>query len=253
MHSLVVSSVVFVSVFAGAMVGMWLRRALPLEHLGTDTKDTMRLAIGLVVTMTSLVLGMLVSSAKTYYDGQKSIVAQMSSDIILLDGLLESFGPQSKDLRVELRRGFEDASDRIWPKDRSQLSKLKPEDLTRNIYAQVEVLVPKNATEAASKAQIVTTVQGLKKTYWLMFLNSEQATVSIPLLIVLTSWLIAIFISFGIFAPSNSTVTFTLIVCALAVSAAIFVIMDMYSPFSGIMRISPIAVRDALSQMATDR
>jgi hypothetical protein len=76
MHSLVVSFIVFLLVFIGAIVGVRLRRALPLEHLGTDSKETMRLAIGLVVTMTSLVLGMLVSSGKTYYEGQKNVGAQ---------------------------------------------------------------------------------------------------------------------------------------------------------------------------------
>jgi hypothetical protein len=75
---------------------------------------------------------------------------------------------------------------------------------------------------------------------------------SIPLLLVVTSWLLAIFISFGIFAPSNATVIMTLLVCAIAASAAIFIIMSMYSPFSGVLKISPAAVRDALSQMAID-
>ena len=244
-----VSFIVFALAWTGALFGMWLRRALPLDHLSSDAKDTIRLAIGLLVTMTSLVLGMLVSSAKTYYDGQKNVVAQMASEIIYLDSLLETFGSESKDLRVELRLDLEVAIDRIWPKEDSRLSELKPKDLTRNINEQVEVLVPKNAAEAAAKTQIITTVQGLKKTYWLMFLNSEQTTVSSLLLAVVTSWLVTIFVSFGIFAPPNTTVMITLLICALAVSAAILIIMEMYSPFNGIMRISPVAVRDALSQM----
>ena len=69
---------------------------------------------------------------------------------------------------------------------------------------------------------------------------------------VVTSWLVAIFISFGVFAPANPTVMVTLIVCAVAVSAAIFIIMEMYSPFSGMLRISPVAIRDALSQMGAE-
>jgi hypothetical protein len=253
MHSSVVSFIVFVLVWTGALFGMWLRRALPLDHLSTDTKDSIRLAVGLLVTMTSLVLGMLVSSAKTYYDGQKNVVAQMASDIIQLDSMLEIFGAESKDLRVELRYDLEVAMDRIWPKEGSRFSELRPKDLSRNVYKQVELLVPKNATEASAKAQIVTTVQRLKETYWLMFLTSEQTTVSLLLLMVVTSWLVTIFISFGIFAPPNSTVLITLLICALAVSGAIFIIMEMYSPFSGIMRISPVAVRDALSQMTANQ
>jgi formate hydrogenlyase subunit 4 len=86
-----------------------------------------------------------------------------------------------------------------------------------------------------------------------MFLESEQALLPMPLLVVVTSWLVTIFISFGIFAPPNPTVVLTLIICALAVSAAIFIIMEMYSPFSGVLRISSAPVRDALNQMAGAR
>jgi len=253
MYSLVMSFGVFVLVLAGALAGMALQRALPQEHLCTDAKETVRLAIGLVVTMTGLVLGMLVSSAKTYYDGQKNVVAQMSSQIILLDNLLQSYGPESKDLRIETRKFVADAVDRIWPREESRLSELRPTNIGHDVYTELDVLVPNNATQASIKVQIATVVQGLKETYWLMFLNSEQTSMSILLLIVVTSWLVIIFTSFGIFAPSNSTVMITLIVCALAVSAAIFIILEMYTPFSGIMKISPVAVRDALRQMKIDR
>jgi hypothetical protein len=252
MHSLIVSSVVFALVFTGALAGMALRRTLPEDHLGSDAKETVRLAIGLVVTMTGLVLGMLVSSAKTYYDGQKNVVAEMSAEVIVLDNLLESYGPESKQLRIESRDFVGDAVDRIWPKEEAKLSQLRPGNSGQNVYEQLEMLVPKSDFQSSAKAQIAASIQRLKKTYWLMFLNSEQTSMSVPLLMVVTSWLVAIFVSFGIFAPSNSTVLVTLIICALAVSAAIFIIMEMYAPFSGIMRISPVAVRDALGQMARD-
>jgi hypothetical protein len=253
MRSLTVSSLVFALTFGGALAGMFLRRALPLAHLGADAKDTVRLAIGLIVTMTGLVLGMLVSSAKTYYDGQKNEVAVMSSDIILLDTMLAVYGPETKETRFEARRFVEDAVDRIWPKDGAGSFELKPKNNGENVYAQLSVLVPKNDIQVSAKAQVASLTLELKKTYWLMFLESEQTSMSMPLLMVVTSWLIAIFVSFGMFAPSNSTVIATLIVCALAVSAAIFIIMEMYAPFSGILKISPAAVRDALSQMATNR
>jgi hypothetical protein len=253
MQSSVVSFVVFVLVWTGALFGMRLRRTVPLDHLSTDAKDTIRLAVGLLVTMTSLVLGMLVSSAKTYFDSQRNVVAQMSSQIILLDNLLQTFGPDSKPLRIELRSDLEHAIDRIWPKEGPKLSRLKPGDYDKKVNAQIELLVPRNATEDSAKAQIVTNIQQLRQTYWLMFLNSEQTTVSLLLLAVVTAWLVTIFISFGMFAPPNSTVMVTLLICAMAVSAAIFIIMEMYSPFNGIMRISPVAVRDALIQMTAEQ
>lgn len=248
-----ISSIVFALIFIGSLVGMALRRTLPLEHLGQDAKDTMRLAIGLVVTMTGLVLGMLVSSAKSYYDGQKNKVTEMSTEIILLNNSLTAFGPEAEQVRFYARQTVEDAIDRVWPKEKQSQSQLRPKDNDVTLAAQLQALVPKNDTQASAKAQAVAIVQGLKKSNWLMFLESEQASVPMPLLLVVTSWLVIIFISFGIFAPPNATVIATLIICAMAVSGAIFIIMEMYSPFSGVLRISSAAVRDALNQMAATR
>jgi hypothetical protein len=253
MNSVAVSSVVFVLVFAGGFVGVALRRILPQEHLGQDAKDTMRLAIGLVVTMTGMVMGMLVSSAKTYYDGQRNKVAEMSAEIILLSNGLDAFGHDSEPLRIEARRFVGDAADRIWPKEKSSLYQLRPENDSAIIMEQLQLLTPKNEMQVVAKAEISSLIQSLRRSYWLMFLESEQATIPLPLLFVVTSWLVVIFISFGIFAPPNATVIATLTICALAVSGAIFIIMEMYSPFSGVLKISSMAVRDAMDQMATVR
>ncbi|WP_260735676.1 bestrophin-like domain [Tunturiibacter lichenicola] len=253
MNSLAVSFVVFSLVFSGALVGIVLRRALPQEHLGEDAKDTMRLAIGLVAAMTGLVLGMLVSSAKTYYDGQRSKVAEMSTEVILLDNALAIFGHDSEPLRVEIRQSVGDAVDRIWPKEKSRLSELRPKSNDDVLNAQMQLLIPKNDEQVYAKTQVALLMQSLRKSYWLMFLESEQATIPIPLLAVVTLWLVTIFISFGIFAPKNATVMATLVICALSVSGAIFVILEMYSPFSGVLRISSTAVRDAMDQLARIR
>jgi hypothetical protein len=250
MNSMTISSVVFALVLGGGFVGMVLRRILPQEHLGQDAKDTMRLAIGLVVTMTGMVMGMLVSSAKTYYDGQRNKVSEMSTEIILLNSALGAFGHDSEPLRIEARRFVGDAADRIWPKENSSLYQLRPENDNTTVAEQLQLLTPKNEMQVIAKAQVASLIQSLHRSYWLMFLESEQATIPLPLLFVVTSWLVTIFISFGIFAPPNSTVIATLIVCALAVSGAIFIIMEMYSPFSGVLRISSTAVRDAMEQMA---
>jgi fluoride ion exporter CrcB/FEX len=87
MNSIVVSSMVFAFVFAGALVGMGLRRALPEDHLSSDAKDVVKLAMGLVATMAALVLGMLVSTAKSSYDTRKNEVAEMSSRVVAIDAI----------------------------------------------------------------------------------------------------------------------------------------------------------------------
>lgn len=252
MNAIAVSFGVFAIIFSGALIGMFLRRLLPQEHFGSDAKDAVRLAVGLIVTMTGLVLGMLVSSAKSSYDAQANSVADMSSEIILLDHLLKLYGPEAKRIHAEALESVEEATDRIWSKRTSGESSLKPRAESKDFYREMELLVPTNEIQTALKSEILSMTSALKKSQWLMFLKSEQTSVSVPLLCVVTSWLVAIFISFGIFAPPNTTVIVTLIVCALAVSAAIFIILEMYSPFTGVLRISPTAVQDAMKQMATN-
>ena len=253
MHSLAVSSLAFAVIFAGTLAGLAIRRVAPDDHFETEAKDTVRLAIGLIVTMTGLVLGMLVSSAKTFYDSEKNQVAEMASQVILLNDLLTAYGPETRQTRIEARQFVEDDIDRIWPKKKSQLFQLRPTNYGERVFDELQQLVPKNDAQASVKTQIMSSLLSLKKTYWLMYLQSEQNSMPILLMAVVTSWLVLIFISFGIFAPRNWTVIITLIVCALATSAAILIIVAMYSPFSGILKISPVAVHDALSQMAKDR
>jgi hypothetical protein len=249
MHSLTVSSLVFALIFLSALAGMVIRRASPDDHFSSEAKDTVRLAVGLVVTMTGLVLGMLVSSSKNFYDSEKAQVAEMSSQIILFNDLLRTYGPETAQTRVDARKSVTTAVNRIWPQEKSEVFELRPQTADQELYRELEALTPKNDSQAAVKAQLLALTVSLKKTYWVMYLQSVQTSMPIPLLVVVTSWLMAIFVSFGVFAPRNSTVILTLIVCALSVSAAILIIMSMYLPFSGILKISPVAVRDALSQM----
>jgi hypothetical protein len=249
MHSLAVSSLVFALIFLSALVGMAIRRASPDDHFSSEAKDTVRLAVGLVVTMTGLVLGMLVSSSKNFYDSEKTQVAEMSSQIILLNDLLRTYGPETAPTRMKARQTVAAAVERIWPPEQSQVSQLRPENADQSFYLELEELTPKTDSQTAIKAQLLGATVNLKRTYWMMYLQSVQTSMPIPLLVVVTSWLMAIFISFGVFAPRNSTVILTLIVCALSVSAAILIINSMYLPFSGILKISPVAVRDALGQM----
>jgi hypothetical protein len=249
MNLILVSAVVFAVVFGGALAGMRLQRVLPENQLGPEAKDVIRLAVGLLVTMTALVLGMLVSAANTSYQQRKDQLTEMASDFVGVDRLLASYGPQTLAARAELRALAASSLDRIWPNQASQESQLKPTDSGQLIYDQLQMLVPKDDAQAAMKAAAIAAAISLRRTYWLMFLGSEENSLSLPLLAVVVSWLTAIFISFGLFAPRNHTVVVTLVACALGVSAAIFIIMAMYTPFSGVMKISPLPIRDALIRM----
>jgi hypothetical protein len=70
MDSIAIRLIVFACVFGAALFGMFLRAVLPEQHLSADSKDTVRLAMGMIATMAALVMGLLVASAKSFYDAR---------------------------------------------------------------------------------------------------------------------------------------------------------------------------------------
>ena len=249
MESIDVSLIVSGVIFAGALTGIALRRVVPEEHLGPDAKDVIRLATGIIGTMAALVLGMLVSSAKSSYDTRRNEVAELASSVLSLDKLLAQYGPEAQGCRDELRRLVLVDIDRIWPREASRRPELKPIENVTGLYNLLQLLTPKNAAQAAAKAEAISEAEGLRRANLRMLIEAAETSMSIPLIVVVTAWLAAMFVGLGVFAPPNATVILALVICALSVSGALFVTMEMYTPFSGVLRISPAPIRDALSQI----
>ena len=103
MSDIAISMILFACVFAGALLGIYLRTALPEHHLSTESKDVVKLGMGLIATMAALVLSLLIASTKGSYDTQRSELRQLSANIMLLDRVLAHYGPETKDSRDLLR------------------------------------------------------------------------------------------------------------------------------------------------------
>jgi hypothetical protein len=239
---IVIRLIVFACTFGGALIGMFLRAVLPERHLSADSKDTVRLGMGMIATMAALVLGLLVASAKNFYDTQSSDLTQLSANVVLLDRVLAHYGPETKEARDVLRGAVARSLNLIWHQD----SQMAPTAAGGEIlYDKIQALSPQNDAQRALKAQASSMAIDLGKLRWLMF-EQGSASVSLPLLAVLVFWLAIVFASFGLFAPPNVTVIVTLFLCALSVSAAIFLILEMYMPFQGLMQLSSAPLRNAL-------
>src|SRR5437870_13295112 len=127
MNSTVAGAIVFACLFGAGLLGMCIRAALPEHHLTTDTKDAVRIGMGLVATMAALVLGLLVASTKGAYDTQKNEVSQMAAKIVFLDRVLANYGPETGGARKLLRGSVGSAINRMWPdKKSSQTAQLDP-------------------------------------------------------------------------------------------------------------------------------
>jgi len=245
MSAVVISLIVFACVFGGALFGMFLRAVLPAHHFDDDTKDVIKLGMGLLATMTALILGLLIASAKGSYDTQKAEVAELSAKVIFLDRVLARYGPETKEIRNLLRGSVEREIDRVWPKDRARAPQLEPGGAAGIGHDKIQGLSPKDDAQRSLKAQAFGILTDIQQTRWLMFVQRGS---SFPMLflVVVVSWLTIIFTSFGLFAPRNATVIATLLVCALSVTAAILMILELNTPFEGLIQISPAQLRDTL-------
>ena len=247
MNTISVSSIVFASIFASGLVGMVIKRALPEDRLGSSEKEVARLVTGLMTTTAAIVLGMLVSSAKSSYDARMNEVAAISSEVVMIDQKLARYGTETGDIRSRLRLLVEAGVDRVWAA-KAQVD-LKPSEAGGGLTYEFEHLAPKNDAQAGAKAQAQQLVLELQETQWLLFLKSQQSGVPLPLLLVLVSWLTLIYCSFGLFARPSSTTVVILIFGALATSTAIFIILELYTPFRGVLAISPRPILESLTQM----
>ena len=249
MRPITISLIMFACVFGGALLGILLHASLPQHHLAADSKDIVKLGMGLVGTMSALVLGLLVASAKGSYDAQSAELTQMSANIALLDRVLALYGPETKETRDLLRGAVSRMLDQMWSKDGTSASSQAPTSAGGEIlYEKIQGLAPKNDSQRSLQGQALNIAMDIGKTRWLMY---EQAitSVSMPLLIVLVLWLTVIFVSFGLFAPFNATVVSSLLVSALSVSGAIFLILEMYGPYSGLIQISSAPLRAAIAHL----
>jgi len=249
MGSIAISLIVFACVFGGALCGMLLSRTLPPHHLSPESKNAVTISMGLVVTMAALVLGLLISSAKSFFDDQSAELTQMSARIVLLDRMLAHYGPETKEVRDQLRTFVAVNMDKIWPRERTQPSELvAPVTSSETLLAKIQGLSPKDDKQRSLQAQALSITLDLMQTRWLMY-EQGASSVSRPMLVILVFWLAAIFTSFGLFAPCNPTVVTALFVAGLSVSGAIFLILEMYSPFGGLIEISSAPLRAALAHL----
>lgn len=228
---------------------MIVRRATPTDYLGSGEKEVARLVTGLMTTMAAIVLGMLVSSAKTSYDARTNEVAEISSEVLTIDRMLARYGAETAEIRVQFRLLVETGVNRIWPPQSPVQADLKPREDGKILVDELQLLAPKSDAQAQVKNQVLGLIAELQNTQWLLFLKSKQSALPIPLLLVVVSWLALIYLSFGLFTPASPTIAVTFVFGALAASGAVLIILELYTPFRGVLRISSDPILEALSQM----
>lgn len=228
------------------MLGFKLRRRLPDEHLCDKTKDAVRIGMGSVGTMAALVLGLLVASTKGTYDTEKSEIIQLAAKLMALDQALINYGPDSAECRNVLRVAALAGLVRIWPDAKVDQSALAPTRVwNSDLPLAIQRLDPKTDAQRTFKSQAAQIAADLGQMRWLLF-EQAQSSISTPLLVIMVFWMAMTYVSVGLFAPANTTVVTAQLLAALAVAGALFLILELDAPFSGLIRISDEPMRNAL-------
>jgi hypothetical protein len=242
---------IFVLILGGIFLGMLLRRFLPIQHLTKDSQDTVRLGVGLIATISGLVLGLLIAAAKNSYDTKSSQVTQMTANVILLDTILARYGSEAGPIRQQMRGAVGPFVDRIWHDNEiSKGASFAPNAATEQAYVDIQALSPKNELQKALQARAAQVSTEIAQTRLLLFVEKNNS-IPTPFLIILVFWLVIIFASFSLFAEMNATVLAALCTFALSASGAIFLILELDDPFTGLMSISSAPLRNALGALSS--
>jgi hypothetical protein len=249
MSSAVLSCLIFVLTLGGIVLGALLRTTLPQHHLSKDSQDVVRLGVGLIATIAALVLGLLIAAAKGSFDTQSGQVKQIIADIILLDTLLEQYGPEALPIRSQMRSVIRPFADRLWhEKATATATPFETDALAEKVYLAIQALAPSNDVQRSLQARAAQISTDLVQTRLLLFVESDGA-IPAPFIAILAFWLIIIFASFSLFAALNVTVFAFLSLFALSASCAIFLILELSQPFTGLLMIPSAPLRNALAPL----
>jgi len=251
MISVAVAVIVFACTFAGGLAGLYLHGRLPQHHRESDSKDVVKLVMGLIATVAALVLGLLISSAHRSYEAQQTEVQQIAVHLFQLDRALERLGPDARDSRALLRGIVQAEVERATKAGGFQStidSPLEAQRAATLLFDRITALKPADEAQRFVQARALQILGTLGDTRLLL---SEQARAGIswPFLVVLVFWLAMLFVGFGLFAHRNATLVAALLLGALSVSGAIFLILEMNRPYTGMMQISIEPIRYVLSRM----
>jgi outer membrane murein-binding lipoprotein Lpp len=235
MSTSLIASLVLVCLVAAVLLGQAASRRLAQHHLTPETRDTVKLSLGLVATMSALLLGLLVSSAKGTYDRQGEQVNELAAKVATLDRVLALYGPETAAARRELRAIVENAIARAWPENGTGSSDLRADFRSGDeIYNAVQQLAPAGPTQSDLKNRAANLTLDLAETR--------------ALLAIVVTWLVMILFGFSLLAPKNAVATAALLAAAAAVSGALLLLLEYYGPFEGLIRIASDPMRAALGQ-----
>jgi Protein of unknown function (DUF4239) len=248
MPALLIAFIIFAFMLGGILLGSTLRVILPDDHTQADSKDILMASAGMMATLIALIIGLLVTSAKGTYDVTTLRITQVGAKIITLDYYLSRYGPEAKEVRELLPQAIASGIERIWPnesKHGADLAKMESETEMADVYNKIRELSPKNDSQKYLQTRALQLMDDIMQLRWMVI---EQSQTNLPrvFLVVLTFWLTVLFAQFSLLAPRNRTAMSALFICAISMSGAIFLILELNQSLEGAIKMSSTPLHKSL-------
>jgi Protein of unknown function (DUF4239) len=248
MSPLALSAIVVCVLFGSALIGMAIRSGMPEQYKDEHTSNIVKTAMGLIGTLSALVLGLVVATAKSSYDDKAGQTRQLTAKVIQLDSLLSAYGPDAEKARILLRQANNEVVQRIWQGEAAGKSAFQVAAPAIALLSEIELLKPANDLQRSIKSRAAQTYTDLMQERLLLFARSGTS-VPAPFLVVLIFWLAVIFTSFTILSQANAFGVAAIAVAAISLSGAIFLILELDYPFTGLLQIPRTLLSSALPDL----
>jgi hypothetical protein len=251
MDSLEIAILVAALAFAAGLLGLKLQGLLPDQHTTDRSRDMIAAITALLGLLLALVLGTLIGSSYGFYSTQKSELETLDAQALQFDSALADYGPEAKPGRDGLRKAMQEGYDTFWGKHQFDPNAQSVAAAMASLKKMNLFLVSLKPTTDAQRQLLTiasTNAAAIEQTRLLMSLQLA-APISWPLIIVVVSWAFLLFCGHGLLSRANGTVVATLALGAFAVSSAIFLILELNQPYTGLFRISPAVLEQTLEAM----
>jgi len=248
--------IVGLAVFAGGAIGLILQRILPENSTTGGPRDMIGAVVGLLTLLAALTMGLLIWTAYGVYAGQNVAIQTLAAKVLQLDLALDDYGPEALPERAKLRQSVGKAIDEVWGAKESDFN-----FAANNFDAAVrslrdrehalESLHPSTDFQKQALAEANSTADAIGQARLQMSFALSRP-VSYPLLFIVVGWGVFLFCGFGLMSKGHAMSLVAVVVGAFAVSSAIYMILDLSNPYSGIFRASPAPLEQVLAVMGKE-
>ena len=251
MTALSFAALVFIATFLAASLGFRIQGLLPEKYTDDVTEGSVKVVLGMLTMLTTVVLGFITADAKHSFDAAANIVSDTAVRLVSIDRILDGFGDEAAPIRGRMKRAATEWIDRIQSPagDRNlDLRAVQRGEELEDLFGEIAALTPKSDAQERDQSRAIDHASGILHDRWVLATERAASTPTVFLFVVL-AWLALEFFIFGLFACRNPFVTAATFVGALTVASAMFLVLDLEGPTTGPMRVSTGALERAVAIM----